>query len=80
MALDELQQIAQARANMMMRGYEPLRLEMGRSFAQALERVQGQSMTSPPRMTSQPPREVLGMAFSVRPDMEGFAVLPVSAE
>jgi hypothetical protein len=74
MALDELQQIAQARANMMMRGYEPLRLEMGRSFAQALERVQGTSMTS------HPPREVLGMAFSVRPDMEGFAVLPVSAE
>jgi hypothetical protein len=73
MALDELQQIAQARANMMMRGYEPLRLEMGHSFSQSLKRAQ------PPHVTSHPHDEVLGMPFTVRADMEGFTVLPATS-
>jgi hypothetical protein len=73
MALDELQQIAQARANMMMRGYEPLKLEMGFSFSQSLKRAQ------PPHATSRPPDDVLGMPFTVRVDMEGFTVLPATS-
>lgn len=64
MALDELQQIAQARAVMLMRGYEPLRVEIGPETNRQLGTAISEDGT------------LLDMPVRVRSDMEGFAVLP----
>jgi hypothetical protein len=73
MAIDPLQQIAEARAIMLMRGYSPLRLEVGIGFWRELCRAD-------PALAEHPPihgtvvSKVLDMPCMVRADMEGFAV------
>lgn len=73
MAIDELQQIAHARADMMARDYFPLRLEMGRNFANNLRR-QVMGYTSHHSL----PLIILDMPWKIRPDMEGFSVIPAN--
>lgn len=63
MAIDELQLVAQARATMLMRGYEPLRVEIGPEFNRALSRAISTEGV------------LLDMAVTVRRDMEGFRVI-----
>lgn len=76
MAADELQQIARARVNMMLRGYEPLRLELGRQFSEDVMRQLGPSRYTEPHLKMpRPPATILSMPYTVRTDMEGFAVL-----
>lgn len=62
--MDIVQSIAQARATMLLRGYEPLRLELGPQTAKAL----GQDVSAADVLFSMPVR--------VRADMEGWAVVP----
>lgn len=64
MAIDELQQIAQARAVMLMRGFDPLHVEIGPETNRALGRAIGEDGI------------LLDMRVIVRRDMEGFAVRP----
>lgn len=64
MAIDELQQIAQARAIMMMRGFEPLKVEIGPETNRQLGRAISEDGI------------LLDMRVTVRSDMEGFAVRP----
>jgi len=66
MAIDELQQVAQARATMLMRGYEPLALEIGPAFNRQLgAHVSAEGI-------------LLDMEVRVRRDMEGFRVVPAT--
>lgn len=61
---DIVQSIARARATMLLRGYEPLRLELGVQTAKTL----GDSLAA---------ADVLFyMPVVVRADMEGWAVVP----
>ena len=70
---DPVAEIARARANMMMRGYEPLRVEVGRQmYAEIKGELDLQSSRYDPPVR---PTEVLGMPLITRDDMEGFAVL-----
>lgn len=63
MAIDELQQVAQARATMLMRGFEPLALEIGPAFHRSLgAHVSAEGV-------------LLDMEVHVRTDMEGFRVV-----
>lgn len=71
---DILGAIAHARAQMLMRGYEPLRLDIGRAM---LRDLQGQLW--PFDATERNPRgegEILGMPITERDDFEGFCVVP----
>jgi hypothetical protein len=68
MAIDPLQQIAEARAIMLMRGYSPLRLVVGIGFWRELCRAD-------PALASTNGAEVLDMPCKVTPDAEGFLVL-----
>ena len=71
MARDLLGQIADARAQMMMRGYDPLTLEIGpataREFAMQMQIAAIENGN-----------EVLTMPITIRLDMEGWAVRPVT--
>lgn len=62
--MDLVQAIARARATMMLRGYEPLRLELGVQIAKSL----GQDLGAADVLFSMPVR--------VRADMEGWAIVP----
>jgi hypothetical protein len=74
MAIDTLQQIAQARATMMLRGHHPLRLVVGPEFWR--EFAAGQpDLAEVQRDVGADVAEVLDMRVSVNPEMEGFAVL-----
>ena len=70
MAIDVIQQIAQARANMMMRDYLPLRVTVGRAMWQNIRR------DHPELHLEAPSPEIFGMPVTVRDDMEGFIVQP----
>jgi hypothetical protein len=73
MAIDPLQQIAEARAIMLMRGYSPLRLVVGIGFWRELCRADpalSRFSTIPGTVGA----EVLDMPCMVRADMEGFVV------
>jgi hypothetical protein len=60
----EVQAIAQARATMLMRGFDPLRLEMGVETARRLSaEVQNADV-------------LFSLPVKVRADMEGWAVVP----
>jgi hypothetical protein len=74
MAIDELQQIAEARATMMMRGHHPLRLVVGPAFWRGLASRQP-DLAEVQRDIGENVAEVLDMRVSVNPEMEGFAVL-----
>ena len=65
-AIDELQLVANARARMLMRGYEPLRIEIGTE----MNRLLADHIA--------PDGQLLEMDVRVRTDMEGFAVRPGS--
>lgn len=67
MAIDELQQIAHARATMLMRGFQPLQVEIGPETNRALGGAIGADGI------------LLDMRVIVRRDMEGFAVRPEPA-
>ena len=71
MARDLLGQIADARAQMMMRGYDPLTLEMGQATAREFAR---QSQI----VNIDEGNEVLTMPITIRLDMEGWAVRPAT--
>lgn len=64
MAVDELQLVAQARAAMLMRGFDPLRVEIGPQTNRAL----GPAISAD--------GVLLDMPVTVRSDMEGFRVVP----
>lgn len=64
---DLLGRIAKARADMMMRGYQPLQLEIGRKTLQELM-AEG--------AVDEVGDMILTMLIHVRSDMEGFAVRP----
>lgn len=66
---DLLRRIADARAQMLMRGYEPLRMDIGRVTVRELV---------PWLAEDGPAVEILGMPFTVHEDMEGFAIRPSS--
>jgi hypothetical protein len=70
---DLLNAIANARAAMLMRGYDPLRIEIGPRIAADLKRVYGDRVLEGPHGQS----ELQNMPLILRPDMEGFAILPV---
>ena len=70
MAIDELQQIAQARATMLLRGFEPLWLDIGRDLARQIE------ARHPGLVNADLSASVFDMPFTIRDDMEGFAVRP----
>lgn len=69
---DLLGRIAQARAQMLMRGFDPLALEIGRSTVRELVPW----MAGQDDLPSGAPEEILGMGFTIRDDMEGFSVRP----
>lgn len=66
MAIDELQQVAHARAAMLMRGFEPLALEIGPAFHRSLG-----AYVSPEGI-------LLDMDVRVHTNMEGFRVVAAS--
>ncbi len=74
MAIDELQQIAQARATMMLRGHWPVRLVCGPEFWRDLAR-KDQTLQEVRHDIGENVAEVLDMRVTVNPEMEGFAVL-----
>ncbi len=63
MAIDELQLVAQARATMLMRGYDPLRIEIGPAFHRGLGAAVSEGGV------------LLDMPVTIRSDMEGFRVV-----
>jgi hypothetical protein len=69
---DVIGHIAHARAAMLMRGYEPLRVEMGQKTFYDLRMEMNLDM-----LHAGPPEGqiILGMPIRVRADMEGFSVL-----
>lgn len=71
---DILGGIAQARAKMMMRGYDPLRLEIGLAWWNELTH---QVFLDCGAHLGGTGCEVLGMPTTVTEDMEGFAVYPL---
>jgi hypothetical protein len=73
MAMDELQQIAEARAAMMLRDYDPVQLVMGIEMHRRMRRRYPSEFTPAHPDTEARP---LGMALTVKLDMEGFAVIP----
>jgi len=73
MAVDQLQEIAQARATMLMRGYAPLVCDIGRQYL--AEMVRGQQVLTIPQALELW-QDALAMRFNTRDDMEGFAVVP----
>lgn len=68
MAHDLLRQISDARAQMMMRGFEPLMLEMGPQTAKAFATESRIADINDYFLV------VANMAISIRSDMEGWAV------
>lgn len=74
MAIDELQQIAQARATMMLRGHFPVRLVCGPEFWRDFAR-KDPALAEVRHDIGADVAEVLDMRVTVNPDMEGFAVL-----
>ncbi|HMO07035.1 MAG TPA: hypothetical protein PKD10_05225 [Paracoccaceae bacterium] len=68
MAIDEIQQIAQARAEMLLRGFEPLRILLGPAMARRLRRGH-------PEHWSRHGEALLDMPARILDDMEGFAVV-----
>ena len=71
MARDLLGQIADARAQMMMRGYDPLMLEIGPITALEFARQTGITISAAGN-------EVLAIPITIRLDMEGWAVRPTT--
>jgi hypothetical protein len=71
-ATDPVQQIAAARAAMKMRGYEPLRVDIGRNFWMNLRRDFPEIIAGEVTISG----TLLGMNFSIRDDLEGFCVRP----
>lgn len=67
---DLLRRIADARAQMLMRGYDPLHIDIGRVTVRELV----------PWLAHQDgwASEILGLPYTVRDDMEGFAIWPAS--
>lgn len=66
--MDELQQIAWARADMTARGHHSLRVIMGRQmFGRLRQRF--------PADFDHPRSTLLGMPYALHDDMEGFAVV-----
>lgn len=74
MAIDPLQQIAHARATMMMRGHWPVRLVCGPEFWREFAGRQP-DLAEVQRDIGENVAEVLDMRVTVNPEMEGFAVL-----
>lgn len=74
MAIDELQQIATARATMMMRGHFPLRLVCGPVFWRDFAR-KDPTLAEVQHDIGENVAEVCDMLVTVNPEMEGFAVL-----
>jgi hypothetical protein len=70
---DLLGQIADARARMQMRGYDPLVLEMGPTLAQEFRRE------SEIADLDDWAAALWGVTVRIRQDMEGFAVVPALA-
>ena len=66
--IDEVQLIAQARADMMMRGFEPLRILIGPAMARRLHRDH-------PQHWDRDGETFLDMPVRRHDDMEGFAVV-----
>ncbi|ULB08742.1 hypothetical protein ORIO_02170 [Cereibacter azotoformans] len=74
MALDEFQQIAHARANMMLRGHRDLICLAGPRF---FERCFPDGQVVPIEERRKSWEEAIGMPIAIRDDMEGFVVVPV---
>jgi hypothetical protein len=74
MAIDQLQQIAHARATMMMRGHHPLRLVVGPDFWRDLVQCDP-TLQEVRHDIGENVAELLDMRVNVNPEMEGFAVL-----
>lgn len=74
---DLLGYIAHARAQMLMRGFEPLRIEIGSATLQQLRREA--RPYAPFDDDGAEPPSILGLAFVERTDIEGFVVVPLDA-
>lgn len=70
---DLLGQISRARADMMLRGYAPLVLEMGPATARVF-RVEAEIADIEDWLAA-----VMDMPLRIRSDMEGFAIRPETA-
>ncbi len=75
MCRDPMGLVAEARAAMLTRGYEPLALVCGPAFWRNLTR-QDPALAGLANALGEDIAEVLDMLVSVRPDGEGFVVIP----
>lgn len=73
--------IADARAQMMMRGHERLKITVGPATEEDIIKCAGginSGFLYPATLKREAERELLGMLFEVRSDMEGFVIQPIS--